>query len=349
MEPGTDVIGPAVGGPNWTAANSGDQCRNTHRVRDVMSQDVVTAAPEDTVFSVAQQMSERRVSCVVVTRQERVIGILTEKDMLDTVARGGSDLYQLRVSERMSSPVDTIPADASLVEADRMMESLCIRRLPVLEGERLAGIVTQTDLTRALISLNSLGCVSDIMTKHVTTVGMDATVWEAARLMSISSISCLIVTQGEKIAGILTEKDLLKRIIALQKTPAQTQVMDVMSLPVVTVPPGCSILDASKKMETMHFHRLLVTEGMAICGLVTQTDIMRAVRRSSEAMEARQCALTSELADLLQRAIRDIQRTRDFLSGIPHPPANTGPSANIAAPPLEEMVLCATPVSKGSC
>lgn len=109
--------------------------------------------------------------------------------------------------------------------------TLRVRRLPVVENGRLVGIVTQTDITRALISLNSLGGVSDIM--------------------------------------------------------------------------------------TMHFHRLLVTDDKGICGLVTQTDIMRAVRESSEAAESQQRLLKEELADLLQRAVRDMQRVRDFLGGIP--------------------------------
>jgi CBS domain-containing protein len=282
-------------------------------VGDIMSKDVVTAAPDDRMSSVAQKMSEQSISCVVVTYKGRAIGILTEKDMLNTVAGGGTELYRLGVSERMSSPVDTIRADMSLLEADRMMEVKCIRRLPVVENGRLVGIVTQTDIARALISLNSLGCVSDIMTKHVATVHIDATAMEAARLMSCSNISCLIVTHEERIAGILTEKDLLKRIVALQKDPTQTRVVDVMSLPVVTVPSSCSIFDASKKMETMHFHRLLVTDGKAICGVVTQTDIMRAVRRSFEAVESQQHTLKMEMVDLLQRTVRDLQRVRDFL------------------------------------
>ena len=247
------------------------------RVADVMSKDVVTATPEDTLLAVAQQMLTQSISCVVVTHQARVVGILTEKDMLDFVAGGDTDFRRVAVSERMSSPVDTIAAEASLLEADRMMETLCVRRLPVVENGRLAGIVTQTDITRALISLNSLGGVSDIMTRHVATVSIDATAMEAARMMSCANFSCLIVTREEKIVGILTEKDLLKRVIAPQKDPTQIRVLDVMSLPVVTIPPNCSILDASRKMETMHFHRLLVSDGKGICGLVTQTDIMRAV------------------------------------------------------------------------
>jgi predicted transcriptional regulator len=348
VEPRTNVNGAEVRRPACAPNNLRGLCRNALCAGDIMSKDIVTAAPDDTILSVARNMSEQSISGVVVTDKGRVVGILTEKDMLNTVAGGSAELYRLTVSERMSSPVDTISAEVSILEADRIMEVKCIRRLPVVENGRLVGIVTQTDITRALISLNSLGCVSDIMTKHVATVPIDATVMEAARLMSCSNISCLVVTHEERFAGILTEKDLLKRIMALQKDPAQTRVVDVMSLPVVTVPSHCSIFEASKKMETMHFHRLLVTDGKAICGLVTQTDIMRAVRRSFEAVESHQQSLKMEMTDLLQRAIRDIQRVRDFLGDIPHPPAEAGISARIAPAPVEEMVSCASSMSEES-
>lgn len=312
--------------------------RNTLRVADVMSKDVVTATAEDTLLAVAQQMLTQSISCVVVTHKGRVVGILTEKDMLDLVAGGGVDLQRVGVSERMSSPVDTIAADASLLEADRMMETMRVRRLPVVENGRLAGIVTQTDITRALTSLNSLGGVSDIMTRHVVTVPIDATAMEAARMMSCAKLSCLIVTREAKVVGILTEKDLLKRVIALQKDPAQARVLDVMSLPVVTIPSTCSILDASRKMETMHFHRLLVSDEKGICGLVTQTDIMQAVRESSEAAESQQRLVKEELADLLQHAVRDLQRVRDFLGGIPRPSAEPDLPAGIE-PSLSEQTI----------
>jgi CBS domain-containing protein len=285
---------------------------------------------------------------VVVVCRERVVGILTETDMLDLVAGGAANPHQVAVSERMSSPVDTIPVDTSMLEADRMMETRCLRRLPVLENGRLAGIVTQTDITRALLSLNSLGCVSDIMTKQVATVSADATVMEAARRMSCANLSCLVVMREEKTAGILTTKDLLRRIVALHKDPTQTRVLDVMSLPVATIPSHCSILDASRKMEDKHYHRLLVTDGTAICGIVTQTDIMRAVRRSREAVDSQQRILKEELADLLQHAIRDMQRVRDFLSDIPSRPTEADLPVSTDSPVVEPMVSCVASTSEGS-
>jgi CBS domain-containing protein len=179
--------------------------REMLRVADIMSRDVITATLDDTILSVARKMSELRVSCVIVMDRGRVVGILTEKDLLDSVAGRDTEFHRLKVAERMSSPVDTIPAHLSVFEADRMMDVKCIRRLPVVEEGQLVGIVTQTDITRGLISLNSLRYVSDVMTRYVASVRSDATVVEAARLMSTSNISCLIAMDGQDVTGIITE------------------------------------------------------------------------------------------------------------------------------------------------
>lgn len=316
MESKTEVHSPGTNPAARDTEHLRGPCASTLRARDIMSTNVATAAPEDSISTIAQLMAQRSVSCVVVARQERVLGIFTEKDILHTIASGGTELYQVAVAERMSSPVDTIPIDLSILEADRIMEARCIRRLPVVGAGRLVGIVTQTDITRALTSLNSLGAVSEIMNKHIAGIPIEATVREAARMMSCGDLSCLAVTRAGKIAGVVTQKDLLKRVLAPQKDPKEALVMDVMSLPVVTIPSSCSILDASKKMESMHLHRLLVTQGEEICGVVTQADIMRAVRRSAEMVESHQRALEEELASLVQRTILDLQRVRDFLGGI---------------------------------
>jgi CBS domain-containing protein len=338
MEPGLDVHGAETGGSARVLDGSPGPYRDILRVADIMSKDVVTATLSDTIFSVAQKMSELRVSCVIVTNQEQVVGILTEKDMLNSVALRDIEFRRLKVAERMSSPVDTIRADVSVFEADRLMDTLCIRRLPVLENERLVGIVTQTDITRGLISLNSLRYVSDIMSRQIASVPGDATVVDAARLMSTSNISCLVVMHRQEVAGILTEKDLLKRVVALHRDPTQTRVADVMSCPVVSVPSSWSILSASKKMETLHFHRLLVMDDKTVCGIITQTDIMRAIRSAFDAVESQRRAMEAELSDVVQRVILDMQRMRGVLQDLPGSSAQDGATAHATAPAAESLV-----------
>ena len=254
-------------------------------IQDIMSTEVITATLSDTVCSAAIKMSENNVSCVVVLDDDRVTGIITEKDVLQAVTGEDADFQLQNVSDRMSTPVQVISPGRSVIQAGKIMEAKSVRRLPVTEGHKLVGIVTQTDITRGLISLTSLRYVTDIMSGNIATADDQTTVAEAARIMSSRDISCVVVLHRNELAGILTEKDLLKRVVALSKNATQTRVAAVMSCPVTSAPPSCSILSASKMMEKMHIHRLVIMDGKEVCGIVTQTDVMRAVRSELERRE----------------------------------------------------------------
>lgn len=274
----------------------GKHCELT--VKDIMSTQVITATLSDTICSAAIKMSENDVSCVVVLDDDRVTGIITQKDVLKGLAGEDADLQLQNVSDRMSTPVQVISPGRSVVEAGKIMETKGVRRLPVAEGHKLVGIVTQTDITRGLISLTSLRYVTDIMSRNIATVDAQTSVAEAARIMASRNISCVVVLNRNELAGILTEKDLLKRVVALSRNAAQTRVAAVMSCPVTSVPPSCSILSASKMMEKMHVHRLVIMDGKDVCGIVTQTDVMRAVRSELERREQERLELTAQLDDL---------------------------------------------------
>lgn len=270
-------------------------------IRDIMNRDVVTASSSDTILVASAKMSENNVSCVVVVDDGCVTGILTQKDVLGVVAGEDPDFYLQKVSQRMSSPVAVISASWSVMEGGKLMESKGIKRLPVVQGRKLVGIVTQTDITRGLISLISLRCVTDIMSSNIVSVDAETTVAEAAHIMSSCNVSSIVAEYQKRLVGILTERDLLKRVVALSKNPAQTPVADVMSFPVTSVPTGYSILSASNMMEKMHIHRLVIVDGKKACGIVTQTDIMWAVRSELERREEERQGLIAELQILVPR------------------------------------------------
>jgi len=283
-----------------TTLDSGPGVRSRElQIGDIMTRNVVAVAPHDTVWCAVNRMAEHGISCVVVTDGGQVTGILTERDVLKGIAQRDGDFRRVTVSQRMTAPVAAIPADFSIIEA------------------QLVGIVTQTDITRGMISLSPLRYVCDIMTRDVAAVNVEATVDEAARAMSARNISCAIALHRQQVAGIVTEKDLLKRIVVLHKDPTRTCVADIMSFPVVAVPPTYSILSASKKMETMHLHRLVVMEDKQVCGIVTQTDLMRAIKGAFETIEAQRRALMARMASLIHYVTPDREKAQALLDAVP--------------------------------
>ena len=131
----------------------------------------------------------------------------------------------LTVRDLMGRDVKTLNHNDKLTIADELMRMDRIRHLPVIDDEEeLVGIVSQRDLFRSALA-RALGygeraqqklmdqlVVKEVMTKPVQTIGPDAPIAEAARLMSDKKIGCLVVTQGERIVGILTEGDFVRHL-----------------------------------------------------------------------------------------------------------------------------------------
>jgi CBS domain-containing protein len=114
-------------------------------LRDLMTRDVLTVAPEDTLGETATKMVERGVGSVVVSDFGRLIGILTERDMLRAMA-DRTHPSQGRVREWMTSEPITATGDMTVEEAADIMLEHNFRHLPVLDGDRAAGIVSIRDV-----------------------------------------------------------------------------------------------------------------------------------------------------------------------------------------------------------
>jgi len=250
-----------------------------------MSRDVATISANETVVAAARIMSERNISCLIVMEKERVTGILSETDMLKRATLGGKDFTSMRVADIMSALAQSVSPELSVLDAGKLMSDRHIRRLPVLEQGKLVGVVTQTDLVRALTAYGIWRDVAEIMNSQVAVVQETATAAEAAKVMAERDISSVVCLNAEEVVGILTERDLLKRVLAEQRDPAETKMKDVMSSPVKSVPSNYSVFSAGRIMEKMSIRRLVVTDNEALRGIVSQTDIFEAIKRKLQEAE----------------------------------------------------------------
>ncbi|GAB4216678.1 MAG: hypothetical protein OHK0022_58100 [Roseiflexaceae bacterium] len=140
-------------------------------------------------------------------------------------------MYEQLVSAWMSTPVVTVPPSCTLAEAQRLMESRHIRRLPVVERGRLLGVVTWGDLRAAQPSaattlsvyewraLLERATVSECMTRDPLTIAPDATVLQAAQLMLERKIGGLPVLRDGLVVGMITESDLFRLLIGQHLDP----------------------------------------------------------------------------------------------------------------------------------
>lgn len=138
----------------------------------------------------------------------------------------------MRVREWMSASPITVPPSLSVPEARELMQRRLIRHLPVVEGERLIGIVTDWDIRLSLPpSMGPLTVweintrlarltVGEVMTREVLTIAPDRPLEEAARVMLEHRIGALPVVEQGRLLGILTETDLLRAFVRSRSAPA---------------------------------------------------------------------------------------------------------------------------------
>jgi len=108
--------------------------------------DVATVDRKNTVLDAAKTMNQRRIGAVVVTDGDRVVGIFTERDILNRIVAAGKDAKTTRIEEVMTSPMACCRRDTRLTECRTVMTQKRIRHLPVVEDGKLYGIISAGDI-----------------------------------------------------------------------------------------------------------------------------------------------------------------------------------------------------------
>jgi CBS domain-containing protein len=115
--------------------------------------------------------------------------------------------------------------------------------------------------------------LKNIATREIVSIEADQTVKSAARLMSKRGIGSLMVTSNGKPVGIVTERDILTRVIAEGVEPAKAQVKAVMSSPLITIKEDASLADATILMHLKKIRHLFVVDGGQVVGILTDRDL----------------------------------------------------------------------------
>ena len=260
------------------------------KIEEIMTREVVTTTPESTLDEAAKIMGEKHIGSLIVLKYDTPVGIITERDLLSEVSASGIDLEkdwllgttsikEEKVEKFMSYPLTTICLSARIKEAAQMMIEKKIRRLAVFECGKLVGIVTASDLIRRLPevpeTMHVWFEVDYFMTKRVITADEKTSVDSVAKIMGEKRIGSVIITsQGEPI-GIFTERDLLTKFLAKDKS-LMIEVGEACSSPLITAPLGISVHDAAVTMTSKQIRRLPITRERKLVGIITARDLVEA-------------------------------------------------------------------------
>jgi CBS domain-containing protein len=129
--------------------------------------------------------------------------------------------------------------------------------------------------------------VADIMVKAVLSVDLNTNVKDCSKAMAKRGVSCAVITQANRAIGIVTERDLVSKVLADAVDPTKIFVKDIMSTPLITVLPNVSLTDAAAQMTEYRVRRLVVVDRTgSMVGIITTGDIARSLAEKHGYREA---------------------------------------------------------------
>jgi CBS domain-containing protein len=257
------------------------------KVANFMSKELITIDIDRSLRDARRLMEKHGVSRLVVTDEGRVVGIITERDMVRRlgthVERKLSDAHVF-VSAACTKKLITIEQEESVGRAARLMLKHGISSLVVSDDGRVVGILTKTDLIKAL--RGSRIRVKSYMSSPVITVVVGEDLLRVRRLMLEHGIKRVVVKLGRRIVGILTEGDVARALGLFRKLSEakhwderlkRIRVEDVMSREVITIDANDMLGKCVKLMLEHDISGLPVVEAGKLVGITTKTDLLRAL------------------------------------------------------------------------
>ena len=116
--------------------------------------------------------------------------------------------------------------------------------------------------------------VGELISKNLIYINSDSNTIKAAILMRENNISCLVVKEKGEFVGIVTEKDIINKVVAEEFYPGDVKISDIMSKDLVSISANGRIEDAVKLMRKKGVRRLIVLEDDIVIGVITETDIV---------------------------------------------------------------------------
>ena len=117
--------------------------------------------------------------------------------------------------------------------------------------------------------------ISDIMTNELISVDENNSVIDTASKMTEHNISAILIRQGGELVGIVTDRDIIRKVVSKGLDPQKIKAAQIMSAPLITISSNASIEEAAQKMRDKKIRRLIVEEKNRKTGLITESDIVR--------------------------------------------------------------------------
>lgn len=254
------------------------------QVRDLMTTAVKTISQDASMSEAIKAMKRYGIHGLIVTDDKTPVGIVTTYDALLIMARGMRGETTC-VKDAMSKELISIHPDKDILDTLEVMLNNQLTKLPVIDAGELVGILCATDLVDAFdrfLEENPIDVgeypeasltVRDVM-HEPTIIDPKLLVLDAAKIMAEKEISSVLIKKDDTL-GILTERDISKKVIAKGLDGKTLRVSEIMSSPCYTIESDASINDTSELFNKHNIRRLPVVEHGEVVGMVSARDIAK--------------------------------------------------------------------------
>ncbi|MEM1545551.1 MAG: CBS domain-containing protein [Candidatus Methanomethylicia archaeon] len=259
-----------------------------------MTRRVIYTYPESSILDVRNLMIRHRISRVVIVENKKPIGIVTQRDLLRFIAENPSvDVSEAKVTEAMSGRLITAKPTDTVSYAAKLMISNGISSIVIVCDEELNGIITKFDLCICCMErFKGFFKVREYMTPNPVTVRPTLNIFEIVNIMNSKGIGRVIVVENGKPIGIITLSDLISVIPDILSIKVDYKrefrrirtlgiwllvASDIMTPNPITIHEDEDMAEASHLMVKHNISGLPVASRELLIGIITKTDITRAI------------------------------------------------------------------------
>ena len=247
------------------------------RIVELITTQSDRVAPEATLKEVASLMMASKISSVIVVDQGAVLGIITEHDLLRVMRRHQSPEKSARST--MTHPVHSAPADMEFHRAYRQAANLGIRHIVVIDPDgHPLGVVSESDFRRHLGTdfYLHLNCVDTLMERTFPRLPASTLLDDALIAMEAVRGSCVVVVDGRRPLGIVTERDVVRLFLNGESNPPLDSIM---TRPTISIHDDCPLTEAAQKMFDHGVrHLTVINQSGELVGLLSEHTLMHPLK-----------------------------------------------------------------------
>lgn len=254
-------------------------------LRDLIHREIVKMGPSGTISEAARTMRCRKIGSIFVEENEKYVGIVTESDLVRKALTKGLS-PDTAINCIMESPLIQIDIEKSVIDANHLMHLNEIRYLSISENGAIVGMISIRDVvsffsSEAKGTTSAMGDIIKPLTvlthRDIQTVRAATSTKDAAQQMERSKVGSLLVTEDGDYAGIVTEVDMVRKVVSYNLSPDHIPVGVIMNAPIVDVDIGASIHAATEMMASKGIRHLAVREEGDIVGIISIRDLIEMI------------------------------------------------------------------------